>query len=112
MLIFKQGVPVYGLVPAILWALDQAENIWPTDCVVTSTMYGDKHSWASLHGSGNAVDLRTKNLTKSQRIGLVGLLGSILGDSYDVIYESKDTGHAHVEYQPKGKQAYPDGKRF
>ncbi len=114
MLSFKQGVPIYGLVPAILWALDQAEAIWPIDLVVTSPMYGDKHSWTSLHNSGNAVDLRSRNLKKEQRISILELLANILGPSYDVVYEKKpgNPGHIHVEYQPKGIQTYPQGRLF
>ena len=104
MLIFKQGVPVYGLSPEILWAADVAERTCPKDCTITSTRFGDEHGWASLHYTGDAIDLRTRHLDDNEIKAWVNELKAVLGDDYDVVLESN---HIHIEYQPKNWQEYP-----
>ena len=64
---------------------------------VTSCTDG-KHSRASLHYTGNAVDLRIWNIPENRRKELVAKLSLALGAEYDVVLE-KD--HIHIEYQPK-----------
>jgi hypothetical protein len=70
------------------------------DAVVTFTTNGT-HSPNSLHYSGNAVDLRTRDLTQAQINNIVENLQEQLGDDYDVIFEGD---HIHIEYDPPDQQ--------
>ena len=67
------------------------------DCVITSLTDG-RHSRNSLHYSGNAMDLRTRNINEDELLPLVNTLRIALGENYDTVLE-KD--HIHVEYDPK-----------
>jgi len=71
-------------------------NIVNRDAIVTYTTNG-RHSANSLHYSGNAVDLRTRDMTEEQRQQAVEDLRNELGDDYDVVDEGD---HIHVEYDP------------
>ena len=97
-LCFKSGNFVFGLQQEILQALDIAASIWPVDLWVTSTRWNDKHKWSSLHYSGHAVDLRTRNLTEKQINDVTAELRLKLGKDYDVVIEGN---HIHMEYDPK-----------
>lgn len=66
------------------------------DAVVTYTTNGT-HSSGSLHYSGNAVDLRIRDLFNDQRQCVTERLRDALGSDYDVINEGD---HIHVEYDP------------
>lgn len=66
------------------------------DIVVTSGTDG-KHMQRSKHYSGEALDLRTSNLTKEQIQGLMQELKKRLGTNYDIVLESS---HLHVEFDP------------
>ncbi len=67
------------------------------DAVVTFTRNG-VHKKDSLHYVGEAIDLRTRDLTAKQRAVATAALQLLLGDDYDVIDEGD---HIHVEYQPR-----------
>ena len=77
---------------------NQQYHQYETNLVVTSCNDGH-HSLTSLHYSGNAVDLRTRNLPDN-------ITGHIVRDEikknlnidYDVVLESD---HIHLEYQPR-----------
>ncbi len=107
MIRFKNGVFIYGLSPASLWAIDQCHACSPVpDITVTGARFGEKHSRASLHYVGNAFDLRTRHLGKDQiRLWIRDIKG-VLGENFDVVFEGD---HIHVEFQPKGLQEYPHG---
>ena len=105
MIIFKDGVSLFGLQPEILWAIDRAYECSPSeDMTVTGTRYDEKPSRASLHNVGHAVDLRTRHLNIEQIRAWVLAIKETLGRNYDVIYEGN---HIHIEYQAKGLQPYP-----
>lgn len=70
-----------------------APNVTPT---ITSGLEG-KHGTNSLHYSGNAIDLRTRNLTEDQIDDIASDLQSRLGNDYDVVIEPD---HMHVEFDP------------
>ena len=57
----------------------------------------------NLFGTGEALDIRTKQLTRSERVGLVDALRRRLGPDYDVVLE--DVGgpneHLHCERDVK-----------
>ena len=91
----KRGVRVHGLGTEILLAVIAASNLIGTDLVITSGIEG-KHSRASKHYGGDAIDIRTRNLEDPS--GFADALKRALGDDFDVILESN---HIHVEYDPK-----------
>ncbi|MDI6756391.1 MAG: hypothetical protein QME32_00040 [Endomicrobiia bacterium] len=68
--------------------------------IVTFTTNGE-HGSNSRHYSGNAVDLRTKDLAASQINRITEMLKSKLGENYDTIYEKGEEPHIHIEYDPK-----------
>lgn len=63
--------------------------------VITSAIDG-QHSPKSLHYSGNAVDIRSRNWPDS--IGMAQQIREILGQDFDVILE---VDHLHIEFDPK-----------
>ncbi len=76
------------------------------DAVVTFTTNGT-HSDHSLHYYGEAVDLRTRDMTDAQIESLANNLANLLSDDYQVILELDDNDHAdhiHVEYNPPGNR--------
>lgn len=73
------------------------------DAVVTYTTNG-RHEPGSLHPSGNAVDLRTRNLTPAQIRRIAEELRRVLGDDYDVVVKRD---HIHVEYDPQPPRRCP-----
>ena len=100
MLLLKPGVRVAGLRPEILVAVIAAERVYEEagyDLVITAGVDG-KHSTASLHYAGQAVDLRTRDVPEDTRPKLVARLKECLGEDYDVLLEET---HIHAEYQPK-----------
>lgn len=97
----KDGVKFENTRREIWYAIGVAEVLYKThglSLVVTSLEDG-QHLETSLHYSGRAVDLRTRNipveLLRTVHGGLVNILNPL---GYDVILE-KD--HIHIEYDPK-----------
>jgi hypothetical protein len=56
------------------------------------------HNVGSLHPKGLAVDLRTKDLSPTQKGVLAAGLQKELGKDFDVVLE---VDHIHVEYDPE-----------
>ena len=94
MIRIKAGVTPKNLV--IMAAAANAGVVLGVDIVVTSGTDG-KHIQGSKHYSGEALDLRTSNLTKEQIQGLIQELKKRLGTNYDIVLESD---HLHVEFDP------------
>ena len=89
-----------SLQPQIVLAVVVASSFYKDfgyDLVVTSFSDGI-HSPNSLHYSGNAVDLRTRNVREVDMMPIIGGIRRALGSDFDVIFESD---HLHIEYQPK-----------
>lgn len=98
----KKGVDVAGIQSELVLAYVIAQDLYrqyKTTCVMTSCKDGI-HGRASLHYTGNAIDLRIWNLPggKEKAPEVAKRLGELLGGQYDVVLE-KD--HIHVEFQPK-----------
>lgn len=95
----KHDVRVRGISPEILLAIVIAENVYANnaqDFMVITSLTDGKHGAASLHYTGEAVDLRLPTpLVKEQ---IIKQLKSALGSSYDVVLESD---HIHIEHDPK-----------
>lgn len=69
------------------------------DMLVTSGN-DSKHMAGSRHFRDQALDFRTKHLSKEQKHALVAEVVRRLGDAYDVIleFEGGANEHLHVEY--------------
>jgi hypothetical protein len=67
------------------------------DAIVTYTTNG-VHSPTSLHYDGNAIDLRTRDLTDAQIANVANILWTNLSDDYRIIIEDD---HIHIEYNPR-----------
>ena len=103
----KKSVNLEGVGFEIGYALGVAEMVYFTNgarMVVTSARDG-KHSAKSLHYSGRAVDIRTRNLLPETLNRVFGALRKILEPAgFDVVPESD---HIHIEFQPKaGERLY------
>lgn len=105
----KKGVSVHGLNTEILVGIMVAESVWAklavgTEMVITSGTDG-VHSKGSKHYTGDAVDLRTRDIPKEFHAGIVSELQLALngregngGGDFDVVLEST---HIHLEYDPE-----------
>ena len=63
-----------------------------------TSLNDSKHSFKSLHYSGCAADLRTRDLKGITPEEMKVRLKDALGKDFDVVVESD---HIHVEYDPK-----------
>ncbi len=96
----KPGVRLTGIRPEILFAVLAAERAYNRaghELVVTSCVDG-KHGRGSLHYSGAAVDLRTRDVPSNAMQGIVAEIREALGADFDVVLEPD---HLHVEYEPQ-----------
>jgi len=98
---FKDGVEFSGMHSRVLAALshiDDATWTWANrDAIITSAREGT-HSKGSLHYTGAALDVRTRDMNGSAKEGYAADLQVALGDDFDVVIEPT---HIHVEYDPK-----------
>lgn len=99
-MLLKSGVKIQGISTELLFALNVAGRVYESyghEVTITSLLDG-KHSKTSLHYSGNAADLRTRDLGTTSASDVRNSIKERLGIDYDVILE---TDHIHVEYQPR-----------
>jgi uncharacterized protein YcbK (DUF882 family) len=101
MMRFKEGIKLAGIRAEIVMALtitaDVFRDVANAELIVTE-ITGGTHGRGSLHYVGQAADIRSRNLTKSQQTNVVLEMRERLGENYDVILEST---HIHLEFQPK-----------
>ncbi len=91
----KKGVRVGGLQPEMLLAIAIIEPIslsFSQELVITSAIDGI-HSKTSRHPLGYAIDIRTRDMTDSERAAKA--MQESLGDEYFVLHEST---HIHVQF--------------
>lgn len=96
----KPGVQFWGIHSRIVAALPVLEQIYSKfgqDLVITSARDG-VHKPHSKHYSGEALDLRTFNLTPLERPEAHFDIHTALGSDFDVVLE---TDHIHIELDPK-----------
>lgn len=101
----KEGVDIGGITSEIVLALFVINSIftrYAKECVVTSVMDG-KHMEKSKHYFGEAVDIRTNNLTAEEQTSIFSDITKALGKDFDVILEDsgEDNQHFHVEWDKK-----------
>ena len=95
----KPGVKLLGVRPELIVGLMACQSIYQRhgiDFVITSVRDG-KHSHNSLHYSGQAADLRTRQMSKGTAKQIVAEISTAVGNQFDVILESN---HIHIEFQP------------
>ena len=98
MIQIKEGVDVRGLHSKLWDAIYIIEPLFTSkslDLVITSGLDG-RHSYKSLHFSGLAIDIRTRDYPYPSE--LCSLIKDLLPKAYDVVLEAT---HIHIEYQPK-----------
>ncbi|WMC01527.1 hypothetical protein [Microvirus D_HF5_137] len=99
MLEFKPGVSVDGIkkeIITIICFLGYVFESMGKPLVITSCTDG-KHMKGSKHYSGNAIDIRSRHLTKKEIDSLISRFKFWFDKDYDIVLE-KD--HIHVEYDP------------
>jgi len=96
MLRVKAGVTPRNLVIAA--AVANTAQALEIDATITSGTDG-KHMPTSRHYTGEALDVRSRNMKPALRAVFVTHLRDRLGKSYQVV-EEKD--HIHIEYDPQG----------
>lgn len=101
MLYFKAGVKMETLSPQIVLGLISVHAIFVEygygSLTITSICDG-VHKSGSLHYRGNAVDIRTSDMSPIGLKNLVSRVSKCLGDNFDVVLEPT---HLHIEYDPR-----------
>lgn len=88
--------------PAIEAVAQAARNLGLPTPVITSGN-DSRHSNGSLHYSDRALDFRGNNISEAQGRQLEAEVSRILGDRYDVLFETfanRSNNHLHVEFDP------------
>ncbi len=97
----KQGVKSMGLKSELILAVFIASEVYKSfevDFVITSITDGKHSQQHSLHYSGNAFDIRIKNIPDKKMIDDIFLeIRRRLTNDFQVILEPT---HIHIEYQP------------
>lgn len=103
MITIEPGVHLIGFTPQILFAILIAHEVYQSrgvDTLNVKSLTDSKHSRASLHYVGHAVDLRAYTIPKPLRHAVIADLKHCLGAEFDVVLE-QDPLHIHIEWQPK-----------
>ena len=101
---FKEGVVIDNLQAQMILALIIAEEEYKkfgTVMVITAANNG-QHMINSKHGSGQAVDLRTKTVGLGRQL-VEAIQKKLKPIGYDVLFEDEagPNEHCHIEYDPK-----------
>ena len=96
----KPGATIDGCSGEILSAAIKVEPLFNSrgvELVITSGMDSKHSASRSSHYRGDGNDLRTRDLAKKERPGLVRAMRRKLGPNYVVILESN---HIHMHWSP------------
>lgn len=96
------SIDLCALHPTLLLGIIMMNEIlsqYNVPLVVTCGREG-KHSATSLHYSGCAVDIRSRELSREQQLGVKAIFDGRGFNDFDLVIESN---HFHLEYQPKFK---------
>jgi len=111
----KPGVQFATIAPAgarILEVLRVIARTSPHDLTITSGTDGTHSGPGDPHHSGEAYDVRVKDLTPWQVQVLVGRLTASLGPRFYVLHESPDTPNAHIHIQRRRATTYSAADYF
>ena len=100
----KKGSNIMTLKPEMVLAFTIINNVYfryNYDCVLTEGT-GGKHMEKSLHYSGYAIDIRTKNILPVDKPVIIAGINVALNDQFDIILEDEgcENEHLHVEFDP------------
>jgi hypothetical protein len=86
--------------PKSLTLMAAAANVAETLGVPLTVTSGEdgQHMSGSRHYTGDAIDIRRRNLSKPQLDAVLAGLKERLGPGYDIVLERT---HIHVEYDPR-----------
>ena len=96
----KPGVRIIGIKSEANLGVQIVASVFAKhgiDCVITSVVDG-KHSRASIHYSGGAVDFRIRDIPPTLLSSITLEIKEALGGDFDFILEGN---HYHMEWQPK-----------
>jgi hypothetical protein len=110
---FKPGTGIRDLTPQALLAIQVVERVCLNRLGLgyepTITSADDrKHGPNSLHPSGNAIDVRTKDMRREELAEIfVDIKKRLESLGFDVVLEAvgKPQEHIHIEYDPKAWEA-------
>lgn len=96
----KKGVKINGVKPEMVLGIIIIQSVFDKHgkTLVITEVTGGKHGYGSLHYSGNAVDIRTRDFTLEETNIIANDLREALRENFDVVVENT---HIHAEYQPK-----------
>ena len=94
----KPGVSLSGVHVETVIGLIVAWSHHPSQSVTVTSVVEGRHSHGSKHYCGNAIDLRTKDISAQDAISWANAVSSALGAQFDVVLESD---HLHIEFDPK-----------
>ena len=94
----KHGVNVSGIRSEMMFALMAANDAFGKHGYTITSALDGKHSRASLHYVGAALDFRTKHVPEEEHPLIRNQMAVALGEQFDVVLEAN---HIHVEFQPK-----------
>lgn len=102
----KAGVKLFGIRPELSLALQVADAAWREfghDGPTITSARDSVHGHGSLHCSGAAVDLRSKDLTDDHKRRILMRMRECLTDEFDILLEAQgqQNEHFHLEFQPK-----------
>ena len=102
----KLGVSLKDLQPQMAIAYAIIQDIYRQfgyGCTITSGNDG-VHMPGSCHGTGDALDFRTKHLERPDFRVMMEEIKVALGQEFDVVIENvgEPNEHAHVEWQLRG----------
>lgn len=104
------------MAPAMWYARGEARllvrEMFDEDLVITSGRRPPSAGGSSLHATGEAMDIRSREWAPDAQRRFAAELGARLGEDFDVIVEGPASldrryqhrvAHIHVEYDPKGR---------
>lgn len=104
---FKVGVYIRGATTHLLTGLMVLDRIYEEHGyrMTVTSMSDGKHSLKSKHYTGNAADLRTKDVPDTMIDKILYQAQRELPTDFDIVLEGRGSGneHFHLEYDPKGQ---------
>lgn len=102
MIRIKPGVSITSITPEMSIGLQIIASVFQERNYNTTITSGSEqeapHMKKSKHWTGDALDIRTRNVPKYDRSDLAKTIKTALGEEFDVILHNT---HLHVEYDPK-----------
>lgn len=98
----KPGVKLNGVRPELLIGIMIVNQVFEDhgcEFTITEICATGGHSYSSLHYSGNACDIRSRDLSAPEQQTMAALARTALGNEFDLV--TTEATHWHLEFQPK-----------